>query len=202
MTLAPKDLQRLERSLRRHRVELLERLQHPDPESTDRYVPIAGQLRVLLCDAELPILITVAEQKNVALRIWGPLRPNAPRPPGAFLPYLRLIAGWDPIPDGHEMSVQEYLDTAIGGVPVQVGTGQGERVSWYTPRQLIKWVANKEGAAHLDLTLPATLEALNVTRRVMKTAEGSTTTDEFLVRSGIVQIAQWTLKAIDRVLAA
>jgi len=100
------------------------------------------------------------------------------------------------------MSVQEYLDTAIGGVPVQVGTGQGERVSWYTPRQLIKWVANKEGAAHLDLTLPATLEALNVTRRVMKTAEGSTTTDEFLVRSGIVQIAQWTLKAIDRVLAA
>ena len=73
---------------------------------------------------------------------------------------------------------------------------------WYTPRQLIKWVANKEGVAHLDLKPPTTLEAIQTAITVTGTVEGYTATDEFLLRHGIVQIAKWTVRGIEHVLAA
>jgi hypothetical protein len=57
------------------------------------------------------------------------------------------------------VSVEQFLDLPIGFVPVAHSHGQPPSAP-ITPRQVIKWTANKMGSAHYDPNKPAALQSL------------------------------------------
>ncbi len=137
-------------------------MDHPQREELDLYLPIAGVLRVMLCDAERPILLAFAEDQKVPLRVWGPRPARKPMHPALLFSFNALICSWDQVGDAYEMSIEDFLDTPLAVASIATPDGQGAG-SPYTPRQVIKWAANKEGVAHFDLDKPATLENLSAT---------------------------------------
>jgi hypothetical protein len=154
--LTESQLAELGKALHRHLIVLDAMLRSDDRWVLDLHIPIATQLRVLLCDADFPMLLTYAKDRDITLRVWGP------RPPGSGLTtkllfgWNALVASWQPVSAGFEMSIEEYLDTGVA-----VTTLPGEQAGRaYSPRQIIKWVANKEGGAHFSFDKPATLEVL------------------------------------------
>lgn len=204
---------RLEETLRRQLLQLRKALGDSERDTADLHLQIAGQLRALLCDSKVPILLVYAEYKSIDLRVWGPNPPGFRGTPGRiWFQYNALLASPQPVVDSYEMSIRDYLDTPIGATPLpNPSGGQPSQTVWYTPRQLIKWVANKEGVAHLELDPPASLRAV----QNAFTVSGSVTlvgqqgeilnfgaTDQLLVRSALLQIGLWTAHAIDRVLAS
>jgi hypothetical protein len=198
MALTTEQFHRLEKSLLRHRAQLDTLLNHPERDVRDLHLPIAGQLRVLLTDKSVPILLEYAQDKGVDLRIWGPQPAGSQGDPRAVVDFNALVASWEPVADGYEMSITEYLDTALGAVPlISRDTSKRPVGSWYTPRQLIKWVSNKEGVTHLDFDPPATLRSLKDGFQFDGTVEGFGAVDEFLIRWALVQLGKWTLRAID-----
>ena len=46
-------------------------LDHPQRNELDLHLPIAGILRVMLCDADTPILLIFAREQEVPLRVWA-----------------------------------------------------------------------------------------------------------------------------------
>ena len=152
----PEQFERLERALKIHHHQLATALFDPRRDELDLHVAMAGNLRALLCDADLPILLEYARSKNRPLPIWGPHPAGfVGEGTGIVLSWSALVASPQEASNGHGMWIHEYLDTAIGSV-LSLPSEEGSRRSlWYTPRQLIKWVANKEGAAHFDLKPPA-----------------------------------------------
>jgi len=212
-SLSAEHVARLEAALRRHLLLIRKQLADRERDTADLHFQIAGQLRVLLCDPKLPILLTYAEHKQLPLRIWGPNPAGFRGPQSGFgFEFNALLASAQPVADGYEMSIEEYLDTAIGGMTVRKQGDDGPpRSVWYTPRQLIKWVANKEGVAHLELDPHASLTAVQtgiVVSGTVTVERGSEqvlsfgATDQFTVRSALLQIAVWTVQATDLALAA
>src|SRR3989442_8021036 len=193
--MTPAELKELEKALTRHANWLHRSLNSPERESLDLHLQIAGQLRVLLCDGELPILIRYARERGVPLRVWGPRSPRQSAHPPLFFAFYALVASWDKLADAYEMSIEEFLDPPIGVASVAPADGLGPG-SPYTPRQVIKWAANKEGVAHLDLDKPATLESLKASQY----RRGEVVTEEMELRRVLYQIADWALHAIDHVL--
>lgn len=203
-------LARLDGALRRHLMLLRKLLLDEERDAADLHLQVAGQLRVLLCDADVPILLAYAAAKGLSLRIWGP------NPPGfdarrVLFQMTALVASAHPVPESYEMTIETYLDTVVGVVALPVQVGSVPQSIAYTPRQLIKWVANKEGVAHLDLNPPAGLTAIQgaiTTAGSVSLVGGDGSridfgaTDQFLVRSSILQIAQWAERAIEAVLHA
>ena len=206
--LTESDVARLEDSLRRHLVQLRKALTDPERDKADLQFSVAGQLRALLLDRELPILLTYAAHKNIELRVWGPYPPGYRGTPGMVeFAHSALIAWPTPVADGYEMSATEYLDASIGAVVVPDSTRpSGQRSLWYTPRDLIKWVANKEGVAHLQLKPHEPLEAVKDAIKVVGLVDSPGlgvfgANDAFIVRHAILQIGLWTAAAIERTLA-
>jgi hypothetical protein len=210
---SPEHVARLEEVLRRQLLHLRKALGDSERDTADLHLPLAGHLRALLCDSKVPILLVYAQYKAIDLRVWGPNPPGFRGTPGRMaFQFNALITSSQPVFGSYEMSIRDYLDTPIGATPIpNASGGQPSQSVWYTPRQLIKWVANKEGVAHLDLDPPASLRAV----QNALTVSGSATlvgeqgeilnfgaTDQFLVRSALLQIGLWTAHAIDRVLAS
>ena len=186
MTLSKEEEKELARALQRHAVQLEMLLESPDYWTADLHVPLAVQLRVLLCDKELPVLLAFAQHKNVNLRIWGPHPPLRPFPAFALFVWTAFIASWTRVEEGHEMSIDEYLSTEI----VVVNTGQeGTPV---TPAQVIKWVANKEGGAHYSLDKPRALKSL----KGSTWQSGDIQVDSFEAKRILHAVGVWTHSAI------
>jgi hypothetical protein len=141
-------LAELERALNIHLELLTDYLVREDVVESSCYLPIAGQLRVLLCDAQVPILLTYAGAKGFPLYVWGP-RPLSEmlKEQLAWMMNLQL-ASWVPYePRSYRYTIQDFLDLPIGREIVATGSSCNEGKD-YTPRQLIKWIANKEGVCH------------------------------------------------------
>jgi hypothetical protein len=170
-------------------------LDHPQREELDLHLPIAGVLRVMLCDADRPTLIAFAEAQKIPLRVWGPRPARKPMHPSLLFTFNALICSWDQVGDAYEMSIEDFLDTplAVASIPTPDGIGAG---SPYTPRQVIKWAANKEGVAHFDPDKPATLESLNASTY----SRGDVTTKAIELRRVIYGIAEWTWRAANEVM--
>jgi len=184
------DLERLEDSLRLHLCWLHRLMKDANRFSAKNYLPIAGQLRALLCDSDVPILLHYAKHKGIPLRIVaqpssiGTL-PELPSPilelnSGGFRPH------WNSNNEEQTIDFSEFLDLKIGVVPVG-GTG-----SAYSSRQVIKWVANKEGVSHLDFKRPATLESLNS----ISFHNGDVIEEAFVIQNLIYSLGRWTQIAI------
>ncbi len=178
-------LEELEGSLRHHLKLLRILMNDPDRHEGRNYLPIAGQLRVLLCDSNLPILLFYADEHSVPLPIVATLLRNVPGTvfalnPGGFRPH------WNSLGKDKTMPIDSFLDAEIGVVPV------GGAGSAYSPRQIIKWVANKEGVSHFDFKKPATLLSL----KAISFHSGDTVTEGLPIQDLIYSLGRWTQIAI------
>jgi len=194
--LNEEEIKELETSLKRHSILLTKFLHDPKKIEHELYLPIAGQLRVLLCDRNLPILIKYAEIKRIPLPIFAPsliLPSSENKLPLLSINFLKI--GWSYRNDNSTISIQEFLDKPYGIVPIKNSNGSSKG-SMFTPKQIIKWVANKEGIAHLDFKKPATLISLNnfVYHSKYRDIVGA------LVQKIIFELARWTIVAISWVL--
>ena len=171
-------------------------LDHPQREELDLHLLIAGILRVMLCDSDLPILIAFAREQKIPLRVWAARPARKPVHPDVLLAFHALICSWDPAGGAYEMSIEDFLDTAVGVASIATPDGMGAG-SPYTPRQVIKWAANKEGVSHFDQDKPATLANL----KASTFSHGETTTTEIELRRVIYDIAEWTSRAVTEVMA-
>lgn len=110
---------------------------------------------------------------------------------GSLLAWCSLVASWNE-PEvgghslGHRLKIEDYLVTPLG----LVGGS-------YNPTQLIKWLANKEGIAHLDFRKPKTLQQLKQT--ILHTSDGDLR--EFEVKRAVQQLGAWAITAIDYLLS-
>jgi hypothetical protein len=186
MALNDGQLAQLAHAVHRHAVQLELLLGADDFWTHDLHVPVATQLRVLLCDRDLPILLTFAGEKHIPLRIWGPRPPGSGLNTQLLLSWSASVASWMPDTGGYEMSIEEYLDTGVAVIPV----GQEGRA--FSPRQIIKWVANKEGGAHFSFDKPATLEALKQSRW----QSGDSVVESFQAKQVLQALGHWTHTAI------
>lgn len=186
MTLSDSQLAELATVLHRHALQLEHWLDAEDFYAHDYHVPVATQLRTLLCDRTLPVLLTFAEARGIALRIWGPRPAGSRVNPQILVAWKALAASWFPVANGHEMPIGVYLDTELAVIPV------GTEGRAFTPRQIIKWVANKEGGAHFSFDRPATLEALRAT----EWRSGDTVVASFQAKQVLEAIGHWTHTAI------
>ena len=154
------------------------------------YLPLAGQLRVLLCDSSLPILITYANEvgKDLVIVNRSPeIEEESKRP---ILAMNFEYCGWDSLHTADTISIQAFLEKKIGTTPITINNKQVGGP--YSPKQLIKWIANKEGIAHLDLKEPQTLSSL----KKLKFQSGDLIVENFIVQRKIMEIAKWTMIAI------
>jgi len=202
---------RLERALRVHLHQLKSSLADTDRDTADLHLAMAGNLRTLLCDAEVPVLLVFAEYKKMPLWVWGPYQAGFRAPEGVMaISWNALVASSQPVWDGHQMRVEDYLDTPIGATMFSPNDGRASQTTWYTPRQVIKWVANKDGSAHFDLEPPASLESIRSDFTVHGQAEiigpgismPLASNEDHVVRVALLQIAQWTVNASETALDA
>ena len=170
-------------------------LDHPQRDELDLHLPIAGILRVMLCDADTPVLLVFAREQGVPLRVWAASPALKPFHTDLLFAFHALICSWDSVADGHEMSIEDFLDTPVGVASIATPDGMGAG-SPYTPRQVIKWAANKEGVTHFDLDKPATLESLKASTYT----RGEVTTAEMELRRVIYAVAEWTHRAVTEVM--
>lgn len=203
------DLKRLADALRMQRDHARVLLEHPDRDVANFHLAIAGVLRSMLCDADWPTLIILAREMAIDLRVWGPYPATAINfEPPSFV-FNALTASAESVFEGYEMSAKEYLDAPIGAISVEIIGDARLRSSWYTPRQLIKWAANKEGASHFDPKPAATFQSIGSSIVAMGSVSmisptGSTPiteNDNLILRMGLIQIAQVSVILANNVLA-
>jgi hypothetical protein len=198
-TYTTAEVQKMETRLRHAAEEM--KIMFPAFENPNAapHVPLATQLRALLCDAEFPLLLKYAEHRGISLRVWG-ARPAGYTPPigKSVTSFDALVAAPRAQPWSHEMSIEDFLKLPIGDTST----------NWHTPTQLIKWVANKEGGAHFQLKNHSTLESVKSefisTGTVSIEGDGLSVSlgnsDAAILQSAIIQIADWAVFQIEHVL--
>jgi len=97
------------------------------------------------------------------------------------------VISWTPEKECKRTTIEEFLDRAIGLYSNERGLAHT-----YTPRQLIKYTANKEGVAHLNLKKPRALEQM----KLMTIGDERHTSDSQEIRHAVRAIAGWTYNAI------
>jgi len=192
MIMKTDEIAELERALKVHQSLLNDYLNRDDINESFHYLPIAGQLRALLCDAGIPILLRYGNEKGIELKVWAPVPLPDSLKDGLVFHMNLNVASWTPFFRSRQIPIKDFLDTEIG-YSLSLNSQEAKP---YTPRQVIKWVANKEGVAHLDFKKPQTLLGL----QAWKWNSSGETYDDGLVRKIILQIGVWSHAAIGHVL--
>ncbi len=203
------DLSRLAKALRMQRSHIDVLLQHPDRDFDNFHLALAGVLRSMLCDRDKSTLLVLAREISMDLRVWGPFPAHATttRPPDFVFKALTMSA--TPEFNTHEMSIDEYLDAPIGAISVSRPGETHLSSQWYSPCQLIKWTANKEGPTHFDpkssaafQSIGSSIVAIGSVSMISQSGETPITeNDNLLQRMALIQIAQSTTVLADQVLA-
>jgi hypothetical protein len=201
--LSTDQVKRLEESLRRHHYELQRDLADENRDSVNLHIGLTGNLRGLLCDGDSSSLLVYAKHRATKLRVWGPYPPGfVGRTDGIAWEMNALAAAAVPTNGVHEMSIEEYLDTPLGATIWRDQSSGQPKTFWYTPRMVIKSVAEKDGGVHLELKPYSKLEAIRMGVTISGSVElveagGVRLTigapHDFVVRSAILQIAQWVV---------
>jgi hypothetical protein len=199
---------RLEAALRMQAAHVQALLDHQQRDESDFHLALAGVLRSMLCDADCPTLLALARELSINLRVWGPYPPEAKKEKPPSFTMNALVMSAEPAAFAYEMSIEQFLDAPLGAVTVADGSGGKPRSTWYTPRQLIKWAANKEGPAHFDPKPAATFHAIGSSviasgEVSMVDASGETPitrNDNLPHRIAFLQMAQATAVLSERVL--
>lgn len=201
-------LPRLAKALRMQRAQIRALLEYRDRDMENLHLALAGVLRSMLCNDKWPTLLIMGNELSVEMRVWGPYPPSAieARPPS--FAFNALTVSVEPTLDAYEMSAEAYLDAPIGAVPVMAPGEPRTRSTWYTPRQLIKWAANKEGPSHFDPKSSTTFQSIGSTiiaggsvTMIGPTGETPITeNDNILQRMALIQIAQMAVELADKIL--
>ena len=188
--MSEEEIKELKSVLKKHASWIAKLTLNENSGLDDDYILLAGILRVLLCDAKVPILISYAKEKNTPLRIvYYPTQieknPELYKNSVFYLRNDSSLPHWDSLRTGNTIGIEEFLDKPIG---ILGGT--------YTARKIIKWVANKEGISHLDFKKPATLKSL----KSMTYVSGDNRIEGFVIQNVIYSLARWALITIQFVL--
>lgn len=184
------EVDRLKKSLRDHLSQMRRILTAPDRDATNAHIFLAGHLRTLLCDS-YAIMLRYATFVRHNLRIWGPKPNDIALGTNVIMSVNFLIASSESNPLMHEMGIEDYLQTPIGVANWQK----------YTPFELIKLVANKEGAAHLEPHQNEKLEDIRSAFGISASITGQPEDDNDVIpRIAILQISEWALRSIEYLL--
>lgn len=204
------DVDRIAKALRMQSAHARALLEHRDRDPNNFHLALAGIVRSMLCDAQWPTLLAFAGALSVDLRVWGPYPPSAGNEKPPAFAFNALIASAEPVGHGYEMSAEEYLDAPIGAIAIPTTDEAPPRATWYTPRQLIKWAANKEGPSHFDPKSVPTFShigaAIGASGSVFMIGhDGSETpvteNDNLILRVALLQIAQTAVVLADMLLS-
>jgi hypothetical protein len=185
------ELTEIERVLRHHQEWILEDYEKAKDNHSSAYLKLAGYLRILLVDGDLPVLLHYAKEKGKVLYAYvedSDLRPFEGK---AVWLWSGFVISWTREQASKRITIEEFLDRSIGLYSDEQGLAR-----IYTPRQLIKYTANKEGVAHLDLKKPRALEQL----KLMTMVGPRGTSDSQEIRHAVRAIAGWTYNAIQYVI--
>lgn len=184
-------------SLRQHGAHLGQVLRNEDRYRSGIHGLVAVQLRVLLCDADCPLLLTYADEKMTNIYLYGPVQYPARLRKAMVVHVNDQVVGNEPFVRSQPYDLRTYMDATVQVVPVRAFRDEcpGDDV---TPRKLIKWVANKDGFAHFDFTVPRAFESLKTWQRV----DALGATEEFVIKDNLFQLAGWTARMIELLLAA
>ena len=188
--LKEEDLDRIVESLRRHNIQMRNLMDDPNKIINQNYSSLAVHLRALLCDADIPILIIAAKYVGLTLPIVGGCGDFLKgMPEGMILLYDFVGCHWDSTRQGLAVPIEEFLTYPIG---FDQGNVNGERVSQsYNPTQIIKWVANKDGAAHLALNEPDLYKSV----KGLIFHSNGIDNKNFISQRLIYQLSRWTIIA-------
>lgn len=189
--MTPSELAEVERVLRNHQQWILDDYEKAKDNHSSAYVRLAGYLRILLVDEGLPVLLRFAEAKGKTLYAYvsnDDLRQLEGKPVWGW---SGLVLSWTPEDGALRITIKDFLDRPIGLYSDDAGFAHT-----YTPKQLIKDTANKEGVAHLDFKKGRRLERL----KVMSICGPEGISDSQEIRHAIKAISGWTYNAIAYVL--
>lgn len=158
------------------------------------YKQFAGQLRVLLCDNDLAVLTAYADEIGKELSIVvGTTSITENAPSSLTFTYDAYFCWWDYLYSGDTVLIRDYLEKIIGVIPVQDGD---KSISVkYTPKEIIKWVANKDGVSHLNLKPPRVHKAM----KNIVGYSGNKKYSNLIAQNLILQLAEWCYIAINYV---
>jgi hypothetical protein len=182
-------LTEIERVLRNHQEWILEDYEKAKDNHSSAYLRLAGYLRILLVDGELPVLLQYAKEKGKVLYAYvrdSDLRTLEGK---AVWLWSGFVISWTPEQGSKRITIEEFLDRAIGLYSDEQGLART-----YTARQLIKYTANKEGVAHLGLKKPRALEQMKLMTII--DIDGRRTSDSQEIKHAVRAIAGWTYNAI------
>ena len=201
---------RLVKTVRMQAGTLTALLDHPERDELDLHISLAGPLRSLLCDADWPTLLKLAEALGESPKVWGPHEPSDRDKKAPTFYMNALTVSSEPVAFSYVMPFKAFLDAPVGAVGlVDQATGR-MKGHWYTPRQLIKWAANKDGPSHFNPKTPAMYSAI-FENSLISTGEVSmvgpsgetvlTQTDNLALRMALLQIARATLLVVNDLLS-
>lgn len=159
MSMPSETRDRLIEALRRQYSQLVVLFQSEHRDSADLHYAAATILRSMLCDKDWPTLLSLAAEVNIDLPVWGPLPESAGSSQAPAMFDSALVASPTRavgMMGEFVMPLGRYLDAPIGATKLDPENPEAQG-RWYTARQLIKWIANKEGPAHFDPKQSATL---------------------------------------------
>ena len=185
------ELSELERTLRNHQQWPWDDYHAAQDPHSNVFLRLAGYLRVLLVDRNMPVLLRYACEKGKVLHAYVQdfdLKKLEGKPMWGWSGY---VISWTPDKESKKVTIEEFLQRPIGLYSDDQGLART-----YTPTQLIKLTANKEGVAHLDLKKTRVLKEM----KLLTIGDEHRQSDSQEIRHAIKAIAGWTHNAIGYVL--
>jgi hypothetical protein len=163
-----------------------------EPQSHNNCLELAGILRLLLVNTEMPVLLKYADAQNIPLEISEPHQsPLNGITDGLIMAVQFPSPHWKSFNSTNNIPIKQYLETPLGVTPIKNQQDKIEGDS-YTPQKIIKWYANKCGVTHLELKKPLALESLfNFTIPIHNKPLGKEAANKC-----IFSLAEWCLVAM------
>jgi hypothetical protein len=174
---------------------LREDLTRGDWFTSGRHGRVATQLRLLLCDKDLPVFVRYAAKKTVNVQVYGPVQYPERHRKHMALHFNTQVIGRAPFVGSQAYDLPSYLNSTIQVLPVRA-FNDAKPGDDFTPRNLITWVANKEGFAHLELKKPKPLAGL----KTLTWTDGHTEIKEFTIKDNLRQVGAWVAEVIPELL--
>jgi hypothetical protein len=191
MSTTTTQLREMIRVLKDHEQWILADYQKAKDNYSQEYLRLAMYLRLLLADRTRAVLLRFAKAIGKTLYAYVSDEDLSRLDGEAVWAWSGFVLSWTPEPGTHRITIEKFLDRPIGVYSDHAGIAHT-----YTPRQLIKDTANREGVAHLAFKKGRRLQQLKLARLVGPNGVSGS----FEVRHGICAITGWTYNAIQDVL--